>query len=310
MDMDILHKVFSSEATDQEIRSVREWTESDISNKEAFLKERLLYDIINININEKPVVKTARKNTIAHTVISLLAAASCILLTVLFTHYRNCHHLCQDPEMTSNTVSTAAGQSSNISLPDGSIVCLNSLSSITYPSTFGTTSREVILSGEAYFDVSKDNSRPFIVKTSYGEIKVLGTRFNVEAYDDMGEFVTSLFSGSVQVTSKDRMITLEPDRMAYMENGELISGDIKDYNHYRWRDGLICFMDENFDYILRALTKTYGYDFIIECNKGFHNRFSGKFRKNDNIINILNILQTVIDFRYEIDDDNMTITIR
>lgn len=212
--------------------------------------------------------------------------------------------------MTSNTVSTAAGQSSNISLPDGSIVCLNSLSSITYPSTFGTTSREVILSGEAYFDVSKDNSRPFIVKTSYGEIKVLGTRFNVEAYDDMGEFVTSLFSGSVQVTSKDRMITLEPDRMAYMENGELISGDIKDYNHYRWRDGLICFMDENFDHILRALTKTYGYDFIIECNKGFHNRFSGKFRKNDNIINILNILQTVIDFRYEIDDDNMTITIR
>ena len=310
MDRNLLHKVFSSEATEQEIRIVQEWTEADASNKEIFIKERRLFDSININLYEIPAHKNTRNRKFRFLVISSLAVAACSLLLLFFSHIHLCNNHRNNCETVSQTISTTAGQSSKINLPDGSIVYLNSLSSITYPINFGKKERQVTLSGEAYFEVSKDNNRPFIVKTSYGDIKVLGTVFNVEAYSDMDEFVTSLFSGSVQVTSNCKEITLEPNKMAYLENGCLTSGQIVDYNHFRWRDGFICFMDQNIIQILRSLTKAYGYEFKIEDSVNMKKKFSGKFRKNDNVINILSVLQTVINFEFDVEEDEMTITLK
>lgn len=310
MNRNLLHKFFSSEATEQEIRIVQEWTEADAENREIFIEERRLFDCININLHERPAQKNKRSRRLQTYVISSIAVAASSLFLLFFSHFHTIDNQHDKCEAVSQTISTTAGQSSKISLPDGSVVYLNSLSSITYPVTFGKKAREVVLSGEAYFEVSKESNRPFIVKTSYGDVKVLGTTFNVEAYSDMNEFVTSLLSGSVQVTSNDISITLEPDKMAYMEEGCLKSGNIVDYSHFRWRDGFICFMDQNFNQILRSLTKAYGYKFNIEESVNLKKKFSGKFRKNDNIINILSILQTVINFEFEVEEEEMIITLR
>jgi ferric-dicitrate binding protein FerR (iron transport regulator) len=116
---------------------------------------------------------------------------------------------------------TKPGFKTDITLPDGSHVWLNADSKITHSKYFKGTAREVFLTGEAYFDVVKDNSRPFIVHTHTIDLKVLGTAFNVRAYEDEKETETSLVHGSVEVTVKNnpaKKIILKPSEKLVVKN--------------------------------------------------------------------------------------------
>ena len=131
-------------------------------------------------------------------------------------------------------------QTQCIQLPDGSKVTLNRHSQLSYPETFNKE-RIVKLNGEAYFEVSANKNKPFYVHTSKGEIKVLGTHFNLEAYSNADVFKTSLFEGKVRVRVKGNNIYLKPDQMVcYHKNGKIHLETIHDYDQYRWREGLIC----------------------------------------------------------------------
>ena len=99
------------------------------------------------------------------------------------------------------TITVPAGQRINITLVDGTNVWLNARTSLSYPVKFGKNNRQVVLDGEAYFDVTKDKSKPFIVQTDNYNVEVLGTKFDVNAYSETGEFETTLMSGSVKVAS-------------------------------------------------------------------------------------------------------------
>ena len=97
------------------------------------------------------------------------------------------------------TITVPAGQRINITLVDGTNVWLNARTSLSYPVKFGKNNRQVVLDGEAYFDVTKDKSKPFIVQTDNYNVEVLGTQFDVNAYSETGEFETTLMSGSLKV---------------------------------------------------------------------------------------------------------------
>ena len=114
-----------------------------------------------------------------------------------------------------NTVSTKAGNKASINLPDGSKVWLNRDSKITYVGDFGNKTREVYLSGEAFFDVAKDKTKPFIIHTRTINLKVLGTAFNVRSYDNEKETETALVHGSIEVTLRNR-----PDQKIFLKPGE------------------------------------------------------------------------------------------
>jgi transmembrane sensor len=119
-------------------------------------------------------------------------------------------------------VSTKPGSRTQIQLPDGSVVRLNSSSSLTYDKNFGKNIREVSLTGEAFFDVTKDSSHPFIIHTNVIDIKVLGTEFNVRSYPSDVNTETSLIRGKVEVTVKNRSnekIYLEPNEKLVVANG-------------------------------------------------------------------------------------------
>jgi len=305
---DKLQRYLSGETDLEDLASIRAWVSSDEKNLETFLNERRLFDIVNLHI-EKTSGQEYRFQKHIREFCLALAGVAAVILTVIVICYDNIPFFNNKSEEY-QTISTLGGQSTVITLPDSSIVILNSLSSVTYSQNYGRKLREVRLSGEAYFDVQKDKSSPFIVRTKCGDVKVTGTKLNVEAYDESGEFVTSLFNGSVQIIRNEDIVSLEPGEMAFLEDGSIVTASIVDYSHYRWKDGYICFMDENLTEILISLEKNFGYKFDVDPGRVFKKRFSGKFRKNDDVDNILDVLQSAIQFSYDVDDQNRIITIK
>ena len=139
------------------------------------------------------------------------------------------------------TIIVPAGQRVNIELPDGSNVWLNAGTQMQYPVSFMEDKREIILDGEAYFDVARNEKCPFIVHTHAMDIEVLGTKFNVEAYAKQQNFEASLIQGKIKIKSpSDNNISqvLLPDYKSTLKNGKLVISKIEDYNIYRWKEGL------------------------------------------------------------------------
>ncbi len=155
-----------------------------------------------------PVRKLLQKKY--YRIFWVAAAASVLLFWFLFRSNENA-----GVDSIHNTVSTKAGDKANINLPDGSKVWLNGDSKITYVGDFGNKTREVFLSGEAFFDVAKDKTKPFIIHTRTINLKVLGTAFNVRSYDNEKETETALVHGSVEVTLRNR-----PDQKILLKPGE------------------------------------------------------------------------------------------
>ncbi len=118
---------------------------------------------------------------------------------------------------------TAMGSKGKFTLPDGTIVWLNSESSLTYPEQFTNKQREVILDGEAYFEVKRNTQKPFIVKAGNMNIEVLGTKFNVQNYKGSNSFKTALLKGSVKITGDkmSRSVVLKPDELFCMTKNNL-----------------------------------------------------------------------------------------
>lgn len=161
-----------------------------------------------------PVRKPAQKKY--YRILWGAAAASILLFWFLFRTNENA-----GVKPINNTVSTKVGHKASINLPDGSKVWLNGDSRITYVGEFGNKTREVYLSGEAFFDVAKDKTKPFIIHTRTINLKVLGTAFNVRSYDNEKETETALVHGSVEVTlrnSPDQKILLKPGEKLLVKN--------------------------------------------------------------------------------------------
>ena len=143
-------------------------------------------------------------------------------------------------------ISVPTGQRVNIQLSDGTNVWLNSGSKMEYPAAFTKRKgkREVTLNGEGYFEVAKDAKRPFVVQTGKYDIEVLGTKFNVDAYNKASSFSTALMEGSIQISDKaepTKKIILHPLQKADYINGQLVVEKIQNYDIYRWKEGLLCF---------------------------------------------------------------------
>ena len=201
-------------------------------------------------------------------------------------------------------------QTQCIQLPDGSKVTLNRHSQLSYPETFNKE-RIVKLNGEAYFEVSANKNKPFYVHTSKGEIKVLGTHFNLEAYSNADVFKTSLFEGKVRVRVKGNNIYLKPDQMVcYHKNGKIHLETIHDYDQYRWREGLICIKSAKFKDIMKTFTKYFGDSIVVQNKEVEHYKYTGKFRQSRGVINALRLLQKDAPFTIEQDEDKQIIYIK
>ena len=313
MNKDILYKFFEGNASFEEEAAVKQWMEESAENRLAFLKERKLFDAMLLLGNEE-IIKNGKKRfsinlSSLRTELIKIAAVVAITLGGSYFYYQSS---LEKELMAMQTITVPAGQRINITLVDGTNVWLNARTSLSYPVKFGKNNRQVVLDGEAYFDVTKDKSKPFIVQTDNYNVEVLGTQFDVNAYSETGEFETTLMSGSVKVASvsdSTKKITLKPNNKVFLQDGKLHVTAVDDYNPYRWKEGLICFKNETFTSIMKDFEKYYGLTIQVKNKNVFKYVYTGKFRQTDGIDYALRVLQKDIKFTYQRDDENQIIYI-
>lgn len=209
------------------------------------------------------------------------------------------------PNQDYNTISALAGGKYSVVLSDGSRVWLNAESSITFPTAFAGNERSVKITGEVYFEVSKDRQRPFFVQVGeVQKIKVLGTRFNVNAYGDNGAVMTTLLEGSVQVNAQQAgiaAVTLRPgEQSSITRTGKVsVQENVNTEEIIAWKNGFFQFENAGIQTIMQQFGRWYDVDVSYE-GKIPDQRFNGKIDRNVNASDALEILRfTGVNFRIE-----------
>lgn len=195
-----------------------------------------------------------------------MAATLALLLSVGYFTYTNFH---QEPTLqpiVEMIKTTEWGKKMNITLADGTEVRLNSGSTLKFPDRFQGNTREVELSGEAFFNVARNSDKPFIIKSGEVETMVLGTSFNVNTYPESKQVAVTVATGKVKVTSRENEIFLLPNEQGVFDKkSKSISKekiDIAAFLH--WKDGIIHFEDAELSQVLRTLERWYGVTFEVD----------------------------------------------
>lgn len=179
------------------------------------------------------------------------------------------------------------GKRTRLSLSDGSRLCVNSGTRVVYPLRFGTGDREIYVEGEAYLEVAKDESRPFIVKTGQFEVKVLGTKFNVFAYPDAAKKQIVLVEGSVLVDNSKTSRKMKPGELVEQTSSGLSA--VKKVNaeaYISWINNTLIYDNEPLSAIFERLHHYYGLSFDIKCD--ISNMYvSGKLDLQDTLEDVL-----------------------
>lgn len=207
-----------------------------------------------------------------------------------------------------NTISTPRGRQFQMMLSDGTHVWLNAASSITYPATFTGNERRIKVSGEAYFEVTKDKTKPFRVEIdSRSEVQVLGTSFNINSYLDEGTIRTTLLEGSIRVGSGGNSALLRPGQQAVeADHQQLMVRDDADLQQVvAWKNGYFNFDNADIKVVLRQLEKWYDIEVQYEGNIPPHPIY-GKMQRDLLLSQVLDVLKK-LGVRYKFENKRLTI---
>lgn len=320
MEKELLHTFFAGKATWEEKEALMQWMEENPENKRLFLNERKIYNAILLHGDECPAQATGQIESSAGSmrpgmrirfVLRWIRVAAVFLLAFGLGYYVHIdERFALPPAM--QTISVPAGQYVHIHLPDGSNIWLNAQTTIRYPVSFNRQERLVTLDGEAYFEVAKDASRPFIVHTKQCRIEVKGTKFNVDAYSSRSKFETALMEGAVQVSMLDdpaRIVSLRPNQKVVYTRDRFWIEKVNDFERYRWKEGLLCFQDVPFGTLMEEFERFYGLTIVVNNRKVTQYLYTGKFKQTDGIEYALSLLQKSFHFSYRRDMENHVIYI-
>ncbi len=207
-----------------------------------------------------------------------------------------------------NTFSTPKGSTYQILLPDGTKVWLNTASSIRYPVTFAGTERHVSLTGEAYFEVAHDASKPFAVDANGSTIRVLGTHFNISAYSDEHQTTTTLVAGAVNVSKNGNTVTLKPNQRAVVDGttGRIHQSAADVRSALAWKNGYFRFDNESIEDIVEKISRWYDIE-AVEYQGQFNDRFTGTFQRSKNVSQLFSNLGKLAPIRFEIKERRVVI---
>jgi transmembrane sensor len=261
------------------------------------------------------------------------AVAASFILFFVFT-YRSMPGGKIKHSAAENTVTTKPGSKSKLQLPDGTQVWLNADSKITYDENFLGETREVQLTGEAYFDVTKDKEHPFIIHTQTIDLKVLGTAFNVRSYANEKNTEASLIHGSIEITVKnnpDKKIILKPEEKLIIQNA--LSGEksqmvnkkpvkqdqplmVLDKIHFKekdssateimWVKNKLAFDKESLEDIASKIERWYDVKVLIKDDKLRESEYSGVFT-DETLPEVMEALRLSGNFKYSISKKEITI---
>jgi transmembrane sensor len=210
-----------------------------------------------------------------------------------------------------NTIATPKGGEYQLMLPDGTKVWLNAVSSLRYPVFFTGSERKVELSGEGYFEVTKNVTRPFVVSANGTTIQVLGTHFNVNAYSDEATIKVTLSEGSVRVVPpttsvKNADVRLIPGQQAQVDpSGRITSGTADLETALAWKDGLFVFKQAPIEEVLHQVSRWYDADIDDRVNISEH--FNATIPRNVPVSKLLHLLEGTGSVHFKIDDKKITV---
>ena len=204
-------------------------------------------------------------------------------------------------EITYNTISTPNGRQYNLLLADGSKVWLNATSSITFPTSFSGSERKVTVTGEVYFEVAHNSKMPFIVQKGDMSVAVLGTHFNINAYDDEQTMNVTLLEGSVKVMDRNTQNIIKPGQQARVsrEGAMSVASDVDTEEVMAWKNEIFKFKSTDIGILMRQLSRWY--DVEVVYNKKVDDRFFVEIPRNTNLSDILKALELTGRVRFEIE---------
>ena len=290
---------------------VDQWLDGSVENREILDSIDLVYNTrlsrerIGARDSQaalKRVLWRIRANRTKKVLSKVCVAASLVVgLTGSFFWIREYAGSSSEPTVT--TLTSAEGIRSRFFLPDGSEVCMNSGSTLSWSSDFGKDRREVSVSGEAFFDVTHDGRKPFVVNAGDGKtrITVLGTEFNLSAYPDDSLVQTTLVSGSIRMDFPDRGFSIQvspEEKITYdLAAGKITREKTDTYSTTAWTEGKLVFRDTPMPEVFRQLSHFYGVDFGIADPEVLSWSFTGTFR-NVSLPQILEYLRISSDLSY------------
>lgn len=234
--------------------------------------------------------------------------AACVLLLLMVLIFRYDGQV-PDEKISLKTVSTENGQKKTIDLPDGSQVILNSGSVLRFPEEFEKGQREVELKGEAFFRVSKDPERPFVIHSGELTTRVLGTSFNIRSYADDEKILVSVATGRVRIEDHQGHIeTLLPSDMGVFHKSEMAIEKLKcDVDALTdWTRGILIFKDESLPEIFDRLEKWYGVKIKIEGKVDLEGKYSGRYDRKP-LDRVLEGISYTSQFNYKVLNKTVTI---
>lgn len=278
-----LLRYIKGEASDEEKRRVDTWLEADEEHEKIMLRTARIYyanltmeriDSRDPLVAYKKVESRLGKRVRLSWVRKVSAIAACIVaiigLSTLISHVKvNTEH--GDPQII--TLQANAGVRTRFNLPDGTIVYLNSGSVLSYPMFYDQKERRVCLSGEAYFKVAHNEEQPFLVSTSGDQykVRVLGTEFNIQAYEDENVISTTLVKGSVNLEVRNKYGNISHRKLfpsekaiCYLDKGEISVMKINTLYETAWMDGKLMFKDTPLPEVLKKLSYYYNVEFVIQ----------------------------------------------
>ena len=219
----------------------------------------------------------------------------------------------QEPLLANSSIHVPVGQRAEITLSDGTRVWLNSNTTLRMATSHGNNSRDIELNGEAYFEVTHDEHRPFVVHTGGHEVQVLGTKFNVYAYNDSREFSVRLYDGSVNVSdtrTKEHVLLVPNEKARMLADGRLVKTGFERSESLLWLDGIYYFDNLDYGSIFKKLQEYYRVRIDVRSPEVSRYRCTCKFRQEDGLRHIINILQSIHPFQYDWNEDTQTVTVR
>lgn len=331
----LMEKQSSTALSEAESQQLDEWYESleyvpavnllDGGDREAAEKEGIWMEL-NQRIRQEPATRVYRLKP------WMAKAAAVAMLAGLgagwfwYQDTKKPYHL---------EVATHAGKVHHVTLPDGSQVWLNAQSNLQYNKWEEGKPREVMLNGEAFFDIAQQANRPFIIHTKAVDIQVLGTSFNVKAYNEDSQTETTLVTGKVQIVMKQedgRTVELSPNQKLIVQNipelkkvETINSNNIKiaDSVSYHidevkkitgdstiaeisWKERKLTFFDEPLSEVALRLQRWYGVNVIITDETMKNARFTGTFR-DESLQKVMEVLRMSAPFNYHISNDTLMI---
>ncbi|RYZ31243.1 MAG: FecR family protein, partial [Sphingobacteriales bacterium] len=206
-----------------------------------------------------------------------------------------------------NTITTPRGGKYRLTLPDGSKVWMNAESSLRYPTSFSGDTRDVMLTGEAYFEIAHNPAQPFRVAVKDMKVEVLGTHFDIMAYDNEPVIATTLVEGSVRINAPSKQIQLTPGQQATQDN----SGKLQVYNDVNiqqvlaWKNDYFQFNGDKLDKLMRQIERWYDVS-AVYTGAIPDRKFGGKISRSSSLADVLKVLE-LSDVKFRVEGKTITV---